>query len=494
MDAVLPDAAVCAQARLARDARFDGVFFTAVRTTGIYCRPVCPVPAANERNVHYVASAAQAEAEGYRPCLRCRPELSPADGSWRRGDHVVARALRLIDDGALDAASVEELAKRLHVGDRHLRRLFADSLGTTPQQVQATRRLLFAKRLLSETALPITDVAAASGFASLRRFNDAFAKAYGMPPSALRHADDALPAGDGLRLRLAFRPPFEFDATLAFLRQRALPGIERVEADAYMRVLEPSLASHADAAAWLRVSACPTAAALQLELHGVAAHAIAPIVQRVRRMFDLDADPLVIAACLGNDPRLAPLLQRHPGLRIPGGWDGFEVAVRAVLGQQVSVRAATTLAARLVTQHGVRLPHPVADDLHSVFPSPQQLATADLTTLGLPATRRASLHAIAAALARGTLDFDAAAPLDHHVDRWMRLPGIGPWTAHYIALRGSNHPDAFPAGDLVLRKQAGNGTALTERQLAARAEHWRPWRAYAAIQLWHAAVNPEDSA
>lgn len=494
MDAALPDAAVCAQARLARDARFDGVFFTAVRTTGIYCRPVCPVPAANERNVHYVASAAQAEAEGYRPCLRCRPELSPADGSWRRGDHVVARALRLIDDGALDAGSVQELAERLHVGDRHLRRLFADSLGTTPQQVQATRRLLFAKRLLSETALPITDIAAASGFASLRRFNDAFAKAYGMPPSALRHADDALPAGDGLRLRLAFRPPFEFDATLAFLRQRALPGIERVEADAYMRVLAPSLASHADAAAWLRVSACPTAAALQLELHGVAVHAIAPIVQRVRRMFDLDADPLVIAACLGNDARLAPLLQRHPGLRIPGGWDGFEVAVRAVLGQQVSVRAATTLAARLVTQHGVRLPHPVADDLHSVFPSPQQLATADLTTLGLPATRRASLHAIAAALARGTLDFDAAAPLDHLVDRWMRLPGIGPWTAHYIALRGSSHPDAFPAGDLVLRKQAGNGTALTERQLAARAEHWRPWRAYAAIQLWHAAVNPEDSA
>lgn len=493
MENRLPDAAVCAQARLARDARFDGVFFTVVRTTGIYCRPVCPVPPASERNVHYVSSAAQAEAEGYRPCLRCRPELAPADGSWRRGDHVVARALRLIDAGALDAASVQKLAERLHVGDRYLRRLFADSLGTTPQQVQATRRLLFAKRLLSETALPITEIAAASGFASLRRFNDAFAKAYGMPPSALRHADHALPASAGLRLRLAFRPPFDFNATLDFLRQRALPGIERVEADTYMRVLAPSLASHADAAAWLRVSPLPGSDALLLELHGVAAHAIASIVQRVRRMFDLDADPWVIATCLRNDARLAPLLQRHPGLRIPGGWDGFEVAVRAVLGQQVSVRAATTLAARLVMQHGVRLPYPLADDLHSVFPSPEQLATADLTTLGLPATRRASLHAIAAALARGTLDFDAAAPLDHHVDQWMRLPGIGPWTAHYIALRGSSHPDAFPAGDLVLRKQAGDGTPLTERQLAARAERWRPWRAYAAILLWHAAANPENS-
>ena len=481
---LLPSIAICEQARLSRDARFDGRFFTAVRTTGIYCRPVCPAPTPKSRNVEYFANAASAEAAGYRPCLRCRPELSPADGLWRRGDGVVARATRLIEDGALDAAPMSRLAERLHVGDRHLRRLFVESLGVTPQQVQATRRLLFAKQLLSETRLAITDIALASGFHSLRRFNDAFIKAYGLAPSRLRkHADPtALEAGP-LRLKLAYRPPFDFRASLAFLRQRALPGIERIGIDTYARVIDAN-------GAWLELGEWGNnEAALRLSLHGASTIELPSIVQHVRRMFDLDADPSAIHAQLGDDALLAPLIATQPGLRLPGGWDGFEVAMRAVLGQQVSVAAATTLARRLVAMHGRPLPSPIADDLDSLFPLPEALVDIDLIGLGLPAKRAATLNTVARALAEGRVSFSPAQSLGDFIADWTALPGIGDWTAQYIAMRGLRHPDAFPAGDLVLRKQAGNGATITEKQLRERAEAWRPWRSYAVIQLWRAAAN-----
>ena len=486
-----PSPQTCSQARLARDPGFDGVFFTAVRSTGIYCRPVCPVPPARERNVGYFATAAQAEAAGFRPCLRCRPELAPADGVWRRSDTLVARALRLIEDGTLDGAPMATLAKRLDVGERHLRRLFAEAIGTSPQQVQATRRLLFAKQLLTDTVLPMADIAAASGFASLRRFNDAFQRAYGMPPSALRRSLDVDAAPGPLRLRLGYRPPFDFDASLAFLRTRALPGIEHMGDADYRRVLD---ATHAagERPAWLRISALPGADALLLELHGVAAAGIAALVQRVRRMFDLDADPGVIATHLSADPRLRGLLAQRPGLRIPGGWSGEEVAVRAVLGQQVSVAAATTLARRLVARLGTALAQPVDAELHAIFPGMAVLADADLDGLGITATRARTLRTVARALHEGRVGFDAAQPLETFIQSWTALPGIGDWTAHYIALRGWRHPDAFPAGDLVLRKQlARDGIVPGTRELESRAARWRPWRAYAAIQLWHAASNGE---
>lgn len=482
-----PDPITCAQARLARDPRFDGRFFTAVRSTGIYCRPVCPVPPAAERNVGYYATAAQAEAAGFRPCLRCRPELAPADGAWRRSQTLVARATRLIEDGALDEAPVARLAERLHVGERHLRRLFTEALGTTPQQVQATRRLLFAKQLLSETRLPVTDVALASGFRSLRRFNDAFIKAYGLPPTRLRTS--ATPPADAgaLTLKLAYRPPFDFAATLAFLRQRALPGIEHVSQDCYARVIDGS-------GAWLSLSARGRDEhALQLTLHGVEPTAIPAIVGRVRRMFDLDADPLVIAEHLAIDPLLAPLVAAHPGLRLPGGWDGLEVAVRAVLGQQVSVAAATTLARRLVQRHGRTLRTPIDESLHSLFPDAGLLADTDLRDIGLPGKRAASVSAVAAAIAQARVGIQPEQSLDAFVAAWCALPGIGDWTAQYIALRALHHPDAFPAGDLVLRQQAGDGTPVSERQLRERAERWRPWRGYAVIHLWHAASRQAAS-
>ena len=483
---LLPATAICEQARLSRDARFDGRFFTAVKTTGIYCRPVCPAPAPKSRNVEYFANAAGAEAAGYRPCLRCRPELSPADSLWRRGDGVVARAARLIEDGALDDASISTLANRLHVGDRHLRRLFVETLGVTPQQVQATRRLLFAKQLLSETALPITDIALASGFRSLRRFNDAFLSAYGLAPSRLRkHADASSIQVGPLQLKLAYRPPFDFQASLGFLRQRVLPGIEHITADRYARVIDIQ-------GAWLEVAEWgANEPALRLSLHGVGTTALPNIVQRVRRMFDLDADPSAIHAQLATDDLLAPMINAHPGLRLPGGWDGFEVAMRAVLGQQVSVVAATTLARRLVAAHGRPLETPINEDLHSLFPLPEQLVDVDLIGIGLLAKRAATLNVVARALVEGRINFGTEQSLDEFIASWTAHPGIGDWTAHYIAMRGLRHPDAFPAGDLVLRKQAGGDIALTEKQMRERAEAWRPWRSYAVIQLWRAASNAQ---
>ena len=483
----LPDAATCEQARLSRDARFDGLFFTAVSSTGIYCRPTCPAPAPKPRNVHYYANAAAAEAAGYRPCLRCRPELSPADGAWRRGDETVARALKLIDQGFLAERPLSALAARVHVGERQLRRLFVDRLGAPPIGVHGTRRLLFAKQLLTETALPITEVALAAGFGSLRRFNATFLEAYGMAPRDLRKREPASHGGT-LSLRLHYRPPYDFAAMLDFLRGRALPGVEVVDDGSYLRVV-------ADGASpgWLRVSAQRGEHALSLELHGIAPSALLHVVERVRRMFDLDADPRSIGDALSRDAGLRPLLRKRPGLRLPSGWDGFEIAVRAIVGQQVSVAAARTITTRLAERFGTPLPEAFAPlGLHHLFPTPGALADADFSGIGLTTARATTLRTMARALMEGTVDFSADRTLAEIVARWTALPGIGPWTAQYIALRALGHPDAFPAEDLVLQKQlAGDGERLTARELRTRAEAWRPWRGYAVIHLWRdAALAP----
>jgi len=480
----VPDRQVCEQARLSRDARFDGLFFTAVTTTGIYCRPVCPAPAPKRENITYYGNAAAAEAAGFRPCLRCRPELAPGAGAWRRGDEVVARALQLIDQGALAEHPLAALAERVNIGERQLRRLFVDRLGAAPLGVHGTRRLLFAKQLLTETTLPITEVALAAGFGSLRRFNTTFRDAYRMAPRDLRKRPRA-DVGEALTLRLGYRPPFDFPSMLGFLRGRALPGVERVDDDSYARVIGPI-----GSPGWLRVSAWPGGEhALKLELHGVASSRLLAIVSRLRRMFDLDADPQAISDALSTSARLAPLLQKQPGLRLPSGWDGFEIAVRAILGQQVSVAAARTLATRLARQFGEALPAPFGAGLDHLFPTPDALADADLTCIGLTRARAETVRTMAAALLDGRVDFRTERTLEDFTARWVALPGIGPWTAQYIAMRALGHPDAFPTDDLVLRRAAaGDGSTLGSKALAARAEAWRPWRAYAVMHLWRDAM------
>ncbi len=498
----LPPPDVCERARLSRDARFDGLFFTAVRSTGIYCRPVCPAPTPKRANVAYYGNAAAAEAAGYRPCLRCRPELSPGDGAWRRGDAAVARALKLIDEGLLAEQPLSVLAERVHLGERQLRRLFVERLGAPPIGVHGTRRLLFAKQLLTETALPITDVALAAGFGSLRRFNTTFRDAYRMAPRDLRKRPVAARDGEGeegLVLRLGYRPPYDFDALLAFMRGRALPGIEHVDDASYARAVLPDEADGSGAAgraAWLRVSAWPGEEhALRLELHGLPPARLLEVVNRVRRMFDLDADPRAIGAVLSRSPRLAPVLAAHPGVRVPSSWDGFEAAVRAIVGQQVSTAAARTVTARLAERFGTALETPFAPGtghpaLTHRFPTPAVLADADLSGIGLTRSRAETLRTVARALLDGKVDFRPERTLEDFVARWTALRGIGPWTAQYLALRALGHPDAFPAEDLMLQRAfPRDAPRLSPRALIERAEAWRPWRAYAVILLWRDLVS-----
>ncbi|HUA79954.1 MAG TPA: AlkA N-terminal domain-containing protein [Dyella sp.] len=478
------DPQTCERARLSRDARFDGLFFIAVRSTGIYCRPVCPAsPSPKRDNIRYYVTAAAAEAEGFRPCLRCRPELAPGNDAWQRGDHVVTRALKLIEAGLLQDHPVDELARRVGVGARQLRRLFVERLGAPPIDVHTTRRLLFAKQLLTETRMPVTDVALASGFGSLRRFNAAFAQANRIAPRDLRRHPHA-GSDDSLSLRLNYRPPYDFASLLAFLRGRALPGIEVVDEDSYSRVFGP-----AQAPGWLRLSVWPDKEnALRLQLHCPQPAHMLSVVTRIRRMFDLDADPQAIDAALQATAHLRSLLRKRPGLRLPGSWDGFEVAVRAILGQQVSVAAARTLASRIVHRYGEALPMPAAPGLERLFPSPETLVDADLNALGITTARAESIRGVARAVLDGRVDFRVEQSLDEFVRRWVALPGIGEWTAHYMAMRGLSHPDAFPAADLILRRAAARGEdMLSTKALTQLAEAWRPWRAYAVMHLWRSA-------
>lgn len=468
---------ICEQARLTRDARFDGLFFTAVRSTGIYCRPICPAPTAKARNVEYFANAAAAASAGYRPCLRCRPEAAPGTPLTRAHSDLVAAALRLIEAGALDDGSVVTLARRIGVGERHLRRLFVSELGTGPLEIAATRRLLFAKKLLSETSLPITRVAHASGYASLRRFNSAFVASYGRAPRVLRR-EQAKTATTALTLRLPYRKPYDFPALLTFFSRRAIPGIEVADEKSYTRRF-----AIGNAAGVLRVTQAD-GDALLLAVDFADTSQLQTICARVRRMFDLDADIAAINKHLSKDLRLRACVRRNPGQRLPGGWDGFEIAVRAVLGQQISVAAARTLASRLVERYGTPATFPDGQTIN-LFPTPQSLADADLTTIGLPRTRASALNTIARAVRDGTVDFRPEQSLTRFVESWTQLPGIGDWTAQYMAMRALSHPDAFPAADLVLRKAvSGDGTLVPLKQLHAIAQAWQPWRAYATLHLW----------
>ena len=468
------------RARVSRDPRFDGKFFIAVTSTGIYCRPVCPVPSPKKANVRYYTTAAAAAEAGFRPCLRCRPEAAPGTPAWLGTSAVVRRALRLIQEGVLDEASVDVLAGRVGVGPRHLHRLFVQHVGASPITVAQTRRLHFAKRLLDETDLPITEIALAAGFGSLRRLNDTFQRTYQRAPRELRRQRRgglAAEGGDELVLKLAFRPPYDWPQVRGFLAMRAVPGVERVDARGYARTVRLD-GGHA----LVCVRALEGEHALELRVRGAAPAALFQLSSAARRTFDLAADPARIALALRPDPLLAPLVKRRPGLRIPGAWDPFECAVRAVLGQQVSVAAGRTLAARLVARAG-RSVAGGTEGLTHLFPSPAALASADLDGLGLTQARAAALQALARAVIEGALDFGA--PVDEVVAALAALPGFGAWTAQYVALRALGEPDAFPAADLVLRRMAAaGGTPLTPGALQARAEAWRPWRGYAVLHLW----------
>ena len=472
----MPSRTICDRARAAKDERFDGLFFTAVRSTGIYCRPVCPAPTPKQSNVLYFPTAAAAASAGYRPCLRCRPELSPGT-SYRGGETAVQRALAMIADGALDEQSMETLAAKIGVSSRHLRREFSERTGVTPLAVHNTRRLLLAKQLLTETTMPITQVAFAAGFKSLRRFNAAFAQGCGLAPTAIRKQRKEIPTG-ALRLRLAYRPPFDFSRMLEFFSKRTMPGIERVSEGCYERVVGPP-----DKSTWIRVTASPTKNELHLDISDSDPQTIPTIVRRVRRLFDLDADLSAVHPVLSEEPILARGISKWPGLRVPGGWDGFEVAVRAVLGQQISVAAATTLAHRLVQSYGA-IRTGGRPGLDRVFPTPEDLADASFEEIGLPKARAATLRALAHAVLSNAVDFQAGQRLEEFVGKFIQLPGIGDWTAQYVAMRALSHPDAFPAGDLVVQQTLGQGTRLRLRETERRSQTWRPWRAYAVLYLW----------
>jgi AraC family transcriptional regulator of adaptative response / DNA-3-methyladenine glycosylase II len=481
------DRKVCDRARRSRDARFDGKFFIAVTSTRIYCRPICPARSPKDENVRYYATAAAAQAAGFRPCLRCRPEASPGTPAWSGTSSVVSRGLRLIGDGALDREGVEELADRLGVTARHLRRLFVQHLGATPIEVALTRRVHFAKKLIDETRLPIAQIAFASGFGSLRRFNGEIRRTFSRTPTELRKLSrKRSDSSDCYRFRLAYRPPYDWAQVIGFLAARATPGVEIVEADRYRRTI-----AIGDASGSITVAPADESAALILEVQFGDPRALLTIVERVRRMFDLGADPSLIAEQLSGDALLRRATAAHAGIRTPGAWDAFEITVRAILGQQISVKAATTIAGRIADRWG-SLIGPAgqqasgpAGPLNRLFPTPEQLADAPLEEVGIISSRAQTLRLLARAVRDGGVVFDGLATLDS----LRAIPGIGDWTAQYVAMRALNEPDAFPSGDLVLRRMAGDCSA---RELERRSEAWRPWRAYAVMLLWQAAKDRDQ--
>lgn len=466
----------CYQVLLSHDRRFDGRFYVAVRTTGIYCRPVCPVPPPKRKNVEFYPCAAAAETAGFRPCRRCRPELAPGMAVGFDTSLTVTRALRLIANGALDRENVARLSSRLNIGERHLRRLFDKELGASPVAIALTRRVHFARKLLTETPLPVTEIAYSAGFRSLRRFNDAFQKSFRQSPSEVRRdAEKQAKTTSSVRLQLPFRPPYAWANILRFLAARAVPGVEEVSDNHYRRALRIR-----DQFGIVSVTCHNGDSHLCVTLTPPIPNAIMTVLERLRQLFDCDANPLHVADHFAADPHLGPLVAQSPGLRLPGAWDGFELAVRAILGQQVSVKGASTLAGRLVQRAGTPLPEPVGPLTH-LFPEPQAMLAVDLREIGIPARRAQTLAGLADAVAHGSLVLDGSADAAETVARLRAIPGIGEWTAQYIAMRALRVPDSFPTSDLGLRRA---WAARSTDDLAAVAETWRPWRGYAAMHLW----------
>ena len=466
----------CYRALLSHDTRFDGRFFVGVGTTRIYCRPVCTAKTPLERNCTFYPSAAAAEARGFRPCLRCRPELAPGYAVVDANGRLAKSAAGLIEDGQLAEASLADLAGTLGVTDRHLRRVFQQEFGVAPVEYAQTQRLLLAKRLLTDTDLPVIDVAMASGFASLRRFNDLFRTRYRMTPGELRRTSDKSAPSETLSFDLAYRPPYDWGAMLAFLERRAIAGVEAVESASYRRTVRVATA-RGEASGWISVAPSKRRAALRVAVSASLAGALPMVLARVKHLFDLSCHPEEIGVALG------PLAATHPGLRLPGAMDGFEVAVRAILGQQVTVRSATRIAARFAEAFGEPIETPHAS-LTTLFPRAAAIAAlvpTDIASRGVVRTRARAIVELAREVAGGKLRLDPSADVEATVAALDALPGVGPWTAQYVAMRALAWPDAFPHPDVAVLK------AMKETRAAAAlasAESWRPWRAYAVMHLW----------
>jgi AraC family transcriptional regulator, regulatory protein of adaptative response / DNA-3-methyladenine glycosylase II len=468
------DSSSCLRALRTRDRRFDGRMFAAVVTTGIYCRPICPVRPAKAENIRFFSSAAAAESQGYRPCLRCRPERAPGLAGVDAISRLVGAAIAGIEEHSLSSARVGELAQTLGVSDRHLRRATHTELGVSPIELAQTHRLLLAKRLLAETSLSQAQIAFASGFGSIRRFNALFKSRYGLCPRALR---DRGVRAEGLHCQLEFRPPLAWPELLTYLRARAIPLVEMVDTTHYRRTV--SIGAHAG---WIAVSLAGGARALDLELSPSLIPVIGAVVVRVKRLFDLGADPAAVSAQLGFDPLLADAVRRLPGLRVPGAFDGFEIAVRAILGQQVSVRAASTLTGRWAHKFGepVATPYPLLCRLTPGAATIAGTTGGQIAALGIVGARARAIVELGKRVAAGELSLGFAPRIEASIEALQGITGVGAWTAQYIAMRSLQWPDAFPSGDLVLRKASG----MSESQLRSRADAWRPWRSYAAHYLW----------
>jgi AraC family transcriptional regulator of adaptative response / DNA-3-methyladenine glycosylase II len=475
-------------AMTSRDSRFDGVFFVAVTSTGIYCRPICRVKTPKAANCRFYDTAQEAEQAGFRPCLRCRPELAPGNAPVDDAQRIARLIVQRLEEGQLDEeAGLETIADQFELSSRQIRRIVQKELGVPPIQLLLTRRLLLAKQLLTETTWAMTEVAFASGFSSVRRFNDAFTRRYRMPPSRLRKTvtdstdgANAIPAAETSVLQLSYRPPYDWKGLLAFLSARALKGIEHVTADSYARTVQLGTAK-----GWIRVTQSKRQHALLLEFTHTLTPALPALLGRVRALFDLDARPDVIAKRLGKDAHLARAVKANPGLRVPGTFSGFEMGLRAVLGQQVTVKAATTIACRFAEAFGESIATPLPE-LNRLTPAPARIAKAsidDIARHGVVAARAKSIIALAKAEGSGEICLDGGA---HHnpddsIRQLAKLPGIGPWTAHYIAMRAMRWPDAFPKEDIAVRNNLG-GVSAKEAEVLS--QPWRPWRSYAVMHVW----------
>ncbi|HZT63654.1 MAG TPA: AlkA N-terminal domain-containing protein [Burkholderiales bacterium] len=470
------DSSICYRALRARDARFDGRFFVAVSSTRIYCRPVCTVKPPKRENCRFFPSAAAAESSGYRPCLRCRPELAPGNASVDATTRLAQAAASMMEDATLDQAGLDALAARLGITDRHLRRAFGAEFGVSPVEFAQTQKLLLAKRLLTDTVLPVTEVAFASGFGSVRRFNALFKRRYRLRPSQLRRDAPSAAAADVLGFELSFRPPFDWPAVSAFLGARAIAGVEAVQDGGYRRTVRIP-GDGKEHSGWIAVEVSPKKPTLRVAVSASLAKALPPVLSRVKALMDLACHPAEVAQALGA------LARRHPGLRVPGAFDGFEIAVRAILGQQVTVAAARTVAGRFAAAFGDPVATPF-DSLTTLFPTAAQVAglpPGRIARLGMPGARARTVVALARAVADGRLALVPNADIDATLETLRALPGVGEWTAQYIAMRALSWPDAFPHTDLGVMKALGETDA---RRVLAAGEAWRPWRAYAVMHLW----------
>lgn len=458
------------QAMLARDYRFDGKFFVGVKTTGIYCRPICPAKPKRE-NIEFYLSASAAEKAGYRPCLRCRPECAPSSPAWFGTSAVVQRALRAIaSDGFFDADE-DSFAAQFGVTARHLRRLFIDEVGLTPKQIAFNNRLNFARKLIVESDLPITSVALTAGFASLRRFNDAFKKRFKRSPSALRKKRER-PEADGIEITLSYRPPFDWESLLDFFRSHHIAGSETITDETYERVFR-----FASSVGFLRVTHQSDESCLKLRVFVDDPTHLFTVAQRVRRMFDLDSDPLLVANCFRGNRFMNSLSKRYPGLRLARGWDPFESAISTILGQLVSLRQARELVRQVVENYGEKISHPISGDTSYLFPAPEKLVASDLKAVKTTQVRREAIREFCQRVVEKDIDLHLPVDDESLIKRLLSIRGIGIWTAQYIALRATGSTDAFPETDLILKRALGQHEDIELAQL-------RPWRSYAAVYLW----------